>query len=125
MSTDAANSITDILSQRLYLLDEGGQGVSPLRSGLQVFAIRTDDQTEGIEDGDYVQEVPGRGKGLSTDPKRTAWRNDEEGVTMPPQTLESPAGTALRPTAKETEASRSQLCTETHRTAEGAISLKR
>jgi hypothetical protein len=64
MSTDAANSITDILSQRLYLLDEGGQGVSPLRSGLQVFAIRPDDQTEEIEGGDYVQEVPGKGKGF-------------------------------------------------------------
>lgn len=129
VSTDGADSITDILSQRLYLLDEGGQGVSPLRSGLQIFALRPGEQTEESEAGDYIQEVPGRGKGLVNELKKTAWRNDDEVVTVPPQTLELQEGMARRSSApagaKGAEARRSQFFTEPLRMAAGPIFLKR
>jgi hypothetical protein len=41
-----SDSITDTLGRRLYLLDAGRQGASQLLSGLQIFAIKLDEQVD-------------------------------------------------------------------------------
>ncbi len=129
VNTAVSDSITDTLGRRLYLLDAGRQGASQLRSGLQIFAIKPDEQIEERKGGEPIQEAPGRGEVLSTSRKKDDLSSDTKTVTVSPQSSEPRDGAARGlPTAagsEEPKARRSPFCTVKLRKEGEPIFLKR